>query len=287
MIIHTIRGAYRIVCTLEGSPMMSSYLCEREGTAGGEKFLVMGAKGRELSEKLLLDFVRQEKDRVECFTKEGTVWVVFRYYEGTEWVRKIKGSMTFKERQELGKELMARLFAAELPRYLQYEASDARNIVYDQTGELRVNCLMFEPEKVSEQLFAAVQKRVADRLEELFPEELRGEGETEPRIFFKKLRSAAFEGEAELYAAYRRMDEAMDAVQPDGAQKKEGYPARLWQGIAKHLNTVLQFLYWMLIGGLLGLLVYVCIMPEHAPEERLRFERIGTLELTEAADTEL
>ena len=291
MIIHTIGGTYRVVRTLAGSAKLFSYLCVREGTSAEHKFLVMGSKERALSEKMLLCFMEWKEDRTsfgleECFAREGTVWVVFRYYEGTAWTSLTGSRMLLEERRKLAQELMEQMFTRKLPQYLQYEASDFRNIVADKGRGIRVNYLLFAPEKITEELLPEVQRRTASCLRELFAEAIREEKGEEPERFIKRLEGAEFSGEAELYRAYRRMDETLQNMQTKETPKQKGYLVRLWQRAVSYSEHILGFLYWMLIGGLLGLLVYVCIMPERAPEERLRFERIGTLPVAVTEDTE-
>lgn len=291
MIIHTIGGTYLVVRTLAGSAKLFSYLCVREGTSAEHKFLVMGPKERALSEKMLLCFMEWKENRdliglEECFAREGTIWIVFRYYEGTAWTSLTGSRMLPEERRALAQELMEQMFARKLPQYLQYEASDLRNIVADQERGIRVNYLLFAPEKMTEELFYEVQKRTASCLRELFAEEIREEKDTEPGRFIKRLEDAEFSGDAELYRAYRRMEETLQNMQTKGTPKQKGYLVRLWQRVVSYSEHIFEFLYWMLIGGLLGLLVYVCVMPERAPEERLRFERIGTLPVAVTEDTE-
>ena len=291
MIIHTVRGTYRVVRTLEGSEKLFSYLCVREGTLAEQKFLVMGPKKRELSEKMLLYFMELREDRTlhgleDCFAREGAVWVVFRYYEGTAWTDRVASSMVPEERRKLAQELMEQLFARKLPEYLQYEASDLRNIAADKSRGVRVNYLLYAPEKITEKLFPEVQRRTAACLRELFAGELREEKEEEPGSFIKRLEGAEFSGETELYRAYRKMDETLQNAQTTEAPKRKGYLVRLWKRAVGCSEYMFQFLYWILIGGLLGLLVYVCVMPDRAPEDRLRFERIGTLSVVATEDTE-
>lgn len=297
MIIHTIGGTYRVVRTLAGSAKLFSYLCVREGTSAEHKFLVIGPKERELSEKMLFCFMEWKEERTsfrartlfgleECFAREGVVWVVFRYFEGTEWTSLIGSRMLLEERRKLAQELMEQMFTRKLPQYLQYEASDLRNIVADKGRGIRVNYLLFAPEKIAEELFYEVQRRTASCLRELFAEEIREEKGAEPGHFIKRLEGAEFSGEVELYRAYRRMEETLQNIQTEGTPKQKGYLVRLWQRVISYSEHILGFLYWMLIGGLLGLLVYVCVMPERAPEERLRFERIGTLPVAVTEDTE-
>lgn len=281
MVIRTIRETYRVRCVLKGSGGIRSYLCIREG-GGTEQFLVMGAGNRKLSGVMLPYFMDlSQSGRVDgfekCFVREGTAWVVFRYFEGTPFSEKAKSP--FAERVQIGREFVEQIFAQNLPAYLQYEALHPANSIVSEKWGVRVNFLLFEPEKMQDELFPMVQKRMAEYFRTLFAEELEEDNLKELSEFVERMETADFTGEAALYRAFRGLDGELERAQESCGFERKGYLTRMWKKVFRRSKDIFQFFYCVLIGGLLGYLIYVCVAPETAPEERTLFQSIGTLEL--------
>lgn len=285
MVIRTIRETYRVICTLKGSQGMNAYLCLREGSCDEEKFLVMGAKNRELSEGMLRYFMdlfyeQSIPDFEDCFVKEGILWVVFRYFFGVPFLEKQRNKNPIEERMNMARELVEQILTQHLPLYLQYESCNPANLVVSEKWGVRVNFLLFEPEKMKEDVFPLVQKRMAEYFQMLFAEELEGEAFRELNVFVERLQGADFPEGIGLYRAYRRLEEQLKSAKAEGKFIKKGYLTRLWRKVFRWSKDIFLFWYWVLIGGLLGLLIFVCIVPETAPKERNFFQSIGTLEIT-------
>lgn len=303
MVIRTMKENYSVIKTLEGSSKLRAYLCCREEKPQEETFLVMAPNGQELSRKFLIYFMdlaqsRSAVDFVECFTKEGVVWVVFRYYGGTPFEevfaeeynssRAGNGCAELpEERLCVGRSLMEQLFAQKLLPYLQYEATDLRNITVDESLCVHVNYLLYEPDLLEDDLFPLVLERLAICLQRLFAEELEDEVSKELYDYINMLRQNAFSEGTAVYRAYRRLEEQLRQDAAEGKLKPKGWLVRMWQKLIRVLEGFVKLLYAALLAGLLGLLIYVCIMPETAPEERNMVQSIGTLKITEYSTGEL
>lgn len=283
MIIRTIKGTYSVLMTLSGSRDIRAYLCIREGEAADGKFLLMKPVRQELSKKMLVYFMelsgqRRIGDFVEAFAKDGVVWAVFRWHEGTP----LSETAEHEERNArllMKNELVLRLLAGELPPYLQYEAADARNLVVDTDGTVQINYLLFEPELMESADFTQVQKRLAGDLKQLFAREIKM-GKPQSLVdLIGRMEAGNYADETGLLRELRRLDADFLQEEETGGFAAEGYLARVWKRLLRFGEASVRILYGLLVAGLLGLLVYVCIAPERAPADRMRFNGIGTLKI--------
>lgn len=282
MVIRTIGETYRVICTLKGSRDIRAYLCIRDKQDDGEKFLLMEPKERELSGKMLLYFMELSKSGrveglIECFAKNGVVWLVFRYFEGCMLTEKLKTGLLFSERLDIGRELMMQIFAQNLPVYLQYEASIPDNITVSTQHGVKVNFLLFHPYEMDNDLFPAVQRNAAACMDALFGKELKAKLQKELSGFVGKLRGGEFSGDADIFRAYLRMEEALREAYDRGELQKNGYFTSLRQSVAGGLKYIFCFLYYVLITGLWAVLIYVCVGRSYVPEGCEPFCYIGTL----------
>lgn len=286
MVIQTIRESYDVICTLEGSSRIRAYLCTRMTSPAGEKVLVMAAGEPDLAKKMILSFMELNRtgnihDFLDCFTKDGTVWVVFRFCEEKAFSEKIEQDYNLKERLAIGKSLAEQIFMQNLPVYLQYEALNERNIVLDDSLAIHVNYLLYEPERMNEDLFQEVLKRTADCFQKLFYREWKEQLSSGLTDFIKKLAAAEFPEGIEVYRAYRDLDRRLKNELEEGKLEGKGYLLRIWEKLKKLSGKLLQLLYALFLAVLLGILVYVCVMPKTAPEDRNVLKKIGTLEVKE------
>ncbi len=289
MVIRTIGEAYRIIRTLEGGRDILAYLGVCEGGDEGERFLLLKPLNKEVSGKILPYFMElMESQRVEalrgCFTKDGVVWVVFRYFEGCALEEAARMKLPLKERLKIARELTEQIFAQNLPVYLQYEASLSSNITVNASRGAVVNFLLSEPDKIGHDLFPAVQRHVAACFETLFERELKMKRQTQPFRFVNDLRGAAFTRDSDLFYAYLRMEEALSAGCGEGERRKRERFDRLRRGAWRWFLAVCRVLYVFLVGILIAVLIGVCRTGVRATGERKPFDFIGTLRVRGNAD---
>lgn len=283
MHIQTIRGTYRVICTLESTPDGKAYLCSMDGESDGERFVVQGLFDTGLREKLsvfLMDLSNRENGSgfVESFLWNDGVWCVFRCADGMPWSEWVKGELPIEERFDAASELMARIFASQLPPYLQYEGLNLKNIVRSRQEGICIWYLFHEPQNMEANVRMEVQERVACRMEELFGEACGGDSPELKRLS-ERLRSVEFESDGELYGAYRRFEEALQLELAEGGREKTSALIRLWKHVFAQWSNLLQFLYCLMVGALCGIFLYVCVVPPPALGEQIQYHSIGTLRI--------
>ncbi len=296
MTIHTLKHAYYVISALTANDTILSYLCFRAGESRDREYLLLclgSCENETLSGRLFLFFMdlyqnRRVQAMEECFVKNRAVWIVFRYFSGTPFLEKIRGGLLPEQKAEFGLKLIASVCMQDLPFYLQYETADLRNIAVDETGGLNVNFLLFDPQVLEETmqfddpiLFLNVQKRLAECYHILFRDELTAGERSDLALFVRRLERAAFTGQAPLYQAYCRLYPGLPDFIRECSQSRKSVLLPLWEKIYKNANQIGQFCYCLCIGGLLGLLVYVCVAPDVPAGDGQKYASIGTLSLTE------
>lgn len=285
MTFQTIDQEYRAILKLHGSPDIQAYLCTCRDIGGENPVLITGVTDRALSKRFLPLFMNLTgQSRVgnfrDTFVRNKMVWAVSDYFTGTPFFEKIKEDLPAEEKIGLADALAEQIFAQNLPAYLQYEALHPENIVVNASRGVSVNFLLFTPERLGESLFPDVQKRFSDCLFALFRDELKNEASTEIKNFVDRLLTSSFSGNAELLRAFRRMSDTLQTALREGKLSRKGFLPRLFCRMAKYTAALPSILYWILVGALSGLLVFVCVVPETAPAQRHLIQNIGILRIT-------
>ena len=296
MTIHTLKHAYYVIHALTANDKILSYLCIRAGESRDRQYLLMclgACEDETLSGRLFLCFLDlYQSGRAEafeeCFVKNRAAWVVFLYFSGAPFLEKISEGLLPEQKAEFGLELIASVCMQNLPFYLQYETADMRNIVVDETGKLNINFVLYDPQVLEENmqfgdpiLFLKVQKRLAECYRILFRDELKAGERSDLALFVRQLERAAFTGQAPLYLAYRRLYPGLPDFIKKCSLSRKSVLLPLWEKIYKNMNQIGQFCYCMCIGGLFGLLVYVCAAPDVSAGDGQKYASIGTLSLIE------
>lgn len=307
MRIETPGGAYRIIRVIKKELSLCTYLAaasDREKAEDGEqRFLLLELKNPVLVRDMLPYFTDMKKEQnagddfVDSFVKGKTVWAVFRYHEGRSFREAAGRAATCKERLLLWEGLLERLFFQKMPMYLRYEAADPANIVVDETSAVWVNYEWYETDRLHDDLFPELQKRLYESFCILFDKDRalwakkgptarhseRGAGGAdggELAHYAMKLAEGGFEDEMALYREFHRLGAQLSGEEEDG-RKDDGILLRLWKLAFGHAHVIAKCGYWALILALWGLFLWLCFRPKTAPEERERIFTIGTMEVGE------
>lgn len=284
MKFQTTDQKYSVVQKLHGSPSVQAYLCTCGDPSDQKTVLVAGIADRALSEKFL-PFLLNLPGRGavggfrDSFVRDEAVWIVSDYSAGTPFFEKADETLPAEEKIALAEALAEQIFARNLPPYFQYEALHPENIVVSPSRGVCVNFLPFAPELLGGVLFPDVQRRFSDCLRALFGEELKNKASQELSDFVGQLCSSAFSGDAALFGAFRRMISALQTAHSEGKLTRKGFLLRLWNRAADKIAALPALLYWMLVGALSGLLLFVCLAPETAPAQRNLIQNIGILRI--------
>lgn len=285
MVIQTISKRYKVIQTLLAGKELEAYLCRDADTAGEERFLILGLTGDGLSKNMIPYFMelsrkREASDFLDCFIKNGSLWLVFPYFAYTPLAEKMKEPFLQSERLEASRTLMERILSQNLPWYLQYEALAMDNLTVSDTCEVYCNYLLRETQLFETCHLENVCSRLADIFKVLFSWELEEQTSRELELFIKGLRECSYGSYTEIYRDYKALYEILVKLQSEGQLKPRGWLLRMWERFKVFLKKLKRILSIALLVGLVGFLLYVCIKPADLPAGRLEFDKIGTLELT-------
>ncbi len=306
MLIRTPRGDYRVIRIPKDELSVCFYLAEECGREDEGSYLLMEWKNPALFRELLTMFMElagntredvgtaagsnrigDASDFKDCFTKDGHLWAVFSYYEGTPFAGYAGRAASPAERLQVWESLLERILFQGLPAYLQYEAADLANLVVDDASSVHANYLLNDLEGRNGDLFFKLQKRLAAAFRLLFARELE-RGDDAAREYAGRLDNAEFADGRDIYRGFRTMRQRTDAeeAQREGQEEapREGILIRIWTVLFSHAHTLLKFAYVLLVAALWMLFVWLCIRPEEAPEQRNRIAAIGTVEIPGSED---
>lgn len=286
MVIQTISKQYRVIKKLSGSDQIEAYLCRSGDPLSNDRFLVMGLTGDALSKKIVPYFMefssRQDRgDFLDCFIQRGSLWLVFRYYEYPLLKERMEGEFLLEERLEASKTMMEWIVAHNLPHYLQYEALNPDNVTVSDASEVYFNYLLTEPEFLTACRMEDVQQNLAACFESLFAPELEEEVSAELSSFIKDLKEKEYAGYGGIFKDYRRLYEILIQHKEEGRLKSRGWLIRMWEKLKGFFARIRRILYWAVIVGLMGLLIYLYIKPEAMPASRVEYNQIGVLKIRE------
>ncbi|MDE5818757.1 MAG: hypothetical protein K2N41_10145 [Lachnospiraceae bacterium] len=304
MRMETPGGTYRVIRVNKRELSLCSYLAVDSGQikkeSGGQCYLLLEFQNPALAKDIMMMFMEMKTEKqknpfpdfVDCFLKEKTVWAVLRYHEGIPFREAAERAASRKERAALWEGLLERLFFHKIPPYLRYEAAAPANIVVDQTSAVWVNYELYETDRLHEQLFVELQKRLYESFRMLFESDWKScgkkntsgsaEGNFEDGLarYAEKLAEGSFEDEAALYREFHKLNTQISESEEERGADGGGL-LRLLRWVLWHTDVIGKCGYWVLVLALWGLFFWLCFRPKTAPEERERITVIGTVEVGE------
>lgn len=291
MVIQTISKNYRVIMTFSGSSQVEAYLCSDDQVASAERYLVLGLTGKELSRKLVPYFMelasrKETSDLLDCFTRAGSLWLAFRYYDCQLLLHHPERSFSQRERLEASRSLMERIMVTNLPCYLQYEVLNPDNLVVSDANEVFFNYLLMEPQLFNTCTMNEVKERLAECFEILFAPELEADVSTELPAFIEGLKTKEYSGYLAVYRDYRGFYDLFLKLQEEGRLSSRGWLIWMWEYLKKLLKQLGKLLYLAIIAGLFIYLIYLNVRKPEVPAGQFTFDQIGTFKINSGQDEE-
>lgn len=331
MRVRTPEGDYQVIQVLKEDLSIRYYLAGSGEKMTGQKsaapqwkkgplYLLVEMVNPALSKEMLEPFMQLKNSRcrtrdsgfVTCFTKEGNLWAVFRYYMGAPFAERAGQIASCEERLHVWDSLLTQIFFQEFPGYLQFEAVNPANLVMDEERSVHVNYFLRDSDRRSDALFPEIQQRLSESFQVLFAREtaLKGSAAAD---YAERLSRAEFSDAVSLYRGFREMQKQLREQMKEqmkeqpggqmneqpgglGIRAREGVLVKLWGMLFSNAHMAVKCLYFLLVAALWAVFVMLCIRPQTAPEQRSRISRIGTVEMigwerldveeTEDAETE-
>lgn len=310
MRVRTPEGDYQVIQVLKEDLSIRYYLAGSGEKMTGQKsaaaqwkkgplYLLLEIVNPALSKEMLEPFMQLKNSRcrtrdsgfVTCFTKEGNLWAVFRYYMGAPFAERAGQIASCEERLHVWDSLLTQIFFQEFPGYLQFEAVNPANLVMDEERSVHVNYFLRDSDRRSDALFPEIQQRLSESFQVLFAREtaLKGSAAAD---YAERLSRAEFSDAVSLYRGFREMQKQLREQlkeQPGGQMNeqpgglgiraREGVLVTLWGMLFSNAHMAVKCLYFLLVAALWAVFVLLCIRPQTAPEQRSRISSIGTVEI--------
>lgn len=286
MRIRTLDKSYEVLLRLSEDRRIRTVTAKEDSHPEKDLFLLTELKQKK-DIHAFLPFCQEQKgnrpfdDFVEYFSLNGSLFLVFRYYEGQnirEWLSEYK--VPLKERLRLGESLFKRLIFLNPPLYLQYEALNWENLLSDKSGSVCFNYELYEPDRFSDVTKEEIWGRIEAVLTELFLEELSDESCPALEEFIEKTGKGAFASYLNAFQTYGKISREILKADEEQTLRPKSFWFRLWEKIKRLAHYVKYLLAAVLLGVLVWYLVYTVLHPAGAGEgEPVNFENIGTLEI--------
>lgn len=236
-----------------------------------------------------LPFLAAQQENAPCddflgyFPREGRLYIVFRFYDYMTLSERLSSDTGFEERVMIAGNILRRIVILNLPTYLQYEVLGEGNILAGKNGDIRFSYGFHELDRFDSITERDVIERLTGVLKKIFPEELEKHSCPPLEQFFERIEKEKFPGIAAVLREYDITARAALTLQEAGKIRPKSFGFRLWEKIKKLVRGLKYLLLALVIGALVGYLVYTIRYPSKKAEEAMNYKAIGTLTIGETA----
>ncbi|MEG1458835.1 MAG: hypothetical protein RSB37_00615 [Acetivibrio sp.] len=209
MLIKTYNRDYYIIQRQKETEIQEILICEENSdinkvAENGQKYLIIHITDKETIYQVVPFFTKMQEsttfeDYVECFSKEGDFYAVFRYQKEKKLAEKLREeNCSFRERLEIGKRLLEKMVLLNMPLYVQYEVLRNENMGVSETLESVFEYSLCEYEQYPKITSTMVNQRIKVIMEQLFAEEIKLNSSPILMMFYE-----SFQEESEEYQDYK------------------------------------------------------------------------------------
>jgi hypothetical protein len=315
MLIHSLRKEYAVLRILKATRDIDISVCRDSSAKKEQARLIITMKNPDLIYRLMPFFVEQRKNNAafqdfqECFAQDGKLYLVFAWREKPLLFKKIaEGDYSFRERLEIGKNLLSFMVLQQIPDCIQYDVLQEGNLLLDDALQVYFNYQLeniagyfvstgskalddalqayfsYQPED-TEGCFAAagsmVQPQLARIFRKIFRAEIDAQSAEELPAFIKELERGSFADYLDIYQAYDRLYDLLKNRHEQGQMEPQSFLFRLWErikGLARWLKPALAVI---VLAMAFGYLVYTATNPNSvaASANSVTINSIGTVEI--------
>lgn len=279
MYIGTPHGAYRVIRVLAEDDRIFSCLAVRKEQGREVDYLMQEFREADTARELFCRLVEPEKGENPgfiVFVKDGSLWMVSRYYTGMSFAKRAVQTDILEEKLQLWDGVLREILFRDLPVCLQYEAAAPSNLIADDGLAVHANYRISDAKKLREGLFSEVQRRLSESFAVLFACEGKHKDEA-AAAYRRQLQEAEFADGRSVYQGFRELERTLWEQAPEGEPKQEEILIRWWKKAFAHADGAVRYGYWLIVAALWGLFLAVCVRPVTAPAQRNLISRIGTV----------
>ena len=289
MIVRTLERRFVVLRVLRSEAEEEICVCRDLEDEGEGLYLLARFRDPILSRCLLPMLARQAanaafEDFLGVFSQDGDVYARFRYTDAPLLAERLaRGDFGFRERLEIGGNLLERMVLLDMPPVLQFQALREENVTVDDALRVRFNYGLAPADNGLGADMGAVCGRTADLLRRLFAPELSARSLPELEGYLAELDHGRFRGYVEMYAGYDQARKALLERTLSGPAEPQTWLFRLWariKGLARFVRPVLAGL---VLVAAFCYLIYTLLLPTQTKGTPVVFDRIGTVEIQDSA----
>lgn len=288
MRIQTLNSDYEILRMAESGERLDVLIARDEKHPEKGKCMLVVLK-QDADIHKFLPFLAAQQENAPCddflgyFPREGRLYIVFRFYDYMTLSERLSSDTGFEERVMIAGNILRRIVILNLPTYLQYEVLGEGNILAGKNGDIRFSYGFHELDRFDSITERDVIERLTGVLKKIFPEELEKHSCPPLEQFFERIEKVKFPGIAAILREYDITARAALTLQEAGKIRPKSFGFRLWEKIKKLVRGLKYLLLALVIGALVGYLVYTIRYPSKKAEEAMNYKAIGTLTIGETA----
>ena len=285
MIVRTLERQFVVLQVLRSEENEEICVCQDPEDEGGGLYTLARFRSPALNRYLLPMLAREKlntafEDYLGVFSRDGEVYARFRYTDAPLLTDRLaRGDFSFRERLEIGGNLLERVTLLNMPPALQFQALRDGNVTVDDALRVRFNYVLESMDNCFNADIGFVCVRVNELLQKLFARELSARSLPELEEYLKLLEQTRFQSYLEIYAGYDRVRKALLERTLTGPAEPRTWLFRLWARLKKLTRFVRPVLGGLVLVAAFCYLVYTLLLPAQPKGTPVLFDSIGTVEM--------
>ena len=289
MIVRTLERQFVVLQVLRSEENEEICVCQDPEDEGAGLYTLARFRSPALNRYLLPMLAREKlntafEDYLGVFSRDGEVYARFRYTDAPLLTERLeRGDFGFRERLEIGGNLLERVTLLNMPPALQFQALRDGNVTVDDALRVRFNYVLESMDNCFNADIGFVCVRVSELLQKLFAQELSARSVPELEAYLKQLEQTRFQSYLEIYAGYDRVRKALLERTMSGPAEPRTWLFRLWARLKKLTRFVKPVLAGLVLVAAFCYLVYTLLLPAQTKGTPVLFDSIGTVEIQTGA----
>ena len=285
MIVRTLERQFAVLQVLRSSEDEEICVCRDLEDEGAGLYTLAHFRSPSLKRYLLPMLVRQQsnpafEDYLGVFSQGGDVYARFRYTDAPLLVHRLeRGDFGFRERLEIGGNLLERMALLNMPPALQFQALWDGNVTVDDALRVRFNYGLESMDNCFNVDMGFICIRVSELLHKLFAQECSAKSLPELEEYLKLLEQTRFQSYLEIYAGYDQMRKKLLERTLSGPAEPRTWLFRMWERLKKLTGFVRPILTGLVLVAAFCYLVYTLLLPAQPKGTPVLFDSIGTVEI--------
>ena len=292
MIVRTLDRQFVVLQVLRSEENEEICVCQDPEDEGAGLYTLARFRSPALNRYLLPMLARQKQnaafeDYLGVFSRDGEVYARFRYTDAPRLTQRLEqGDFSFRERLEIGSNLLQRVTLLNMPPSLQFQALRESNVTVDDALRVRFNYVLESMDNCFNADMGFVCVRVAELLQKLFAQERAARALPELEEYLKLLEQTRFESYLDIYAGYDQVYKRLLERTMSGPAEPQTWLFRMWAKLKRLGRFVKPVLAGLVLVAAFCYLVYTLLMPAQPKGTAVLFDRIGTVEIQDNASAQ-